>query len=82
MGRSVGNSKVCRVKSFEIQQSTRIDRIVSNPYTLPVKKRTSGTTEAEEEAAAPRERKRGANGDLESTPVPFRQARDRETRSS
>ena len=26
MGRSVGISRVCRVKSFEIQQSTRIDR--------------------------------------------------------
>ena len=39
MGRSVGNSRVCRVKSFEIQQSTRIDRIARNPYTLPVKKK-------------------------------------------
>ena len=39
VGRSVGNSRVCRVKSFEIQQSTRIDRIARNPYTLPVKKK-------------------------------------------
>ena len=39
MGRSVGISRVCRVKSFEIQQSTRIDRIGRNPYTLPVKKK-------------------------------------------
>ena len=42
MGRSVGNSRVCPVKSFEIPQSTRIDRIARNPYTLPVKKKDLG----------------------------------------
>ena len=39
VGRSVGISRVCQVKSFEIQQSTRINRIARNPYTLPVKKK-------------------------------------------
>ena len=164
VGRSVGISRVCRVKSFEIQQSTRINfrrgennfisrevsqiaglskgkrekkpcfdssigscvracvtearatvyvcvhmpkecvcerkdvhaccrkklaaqqrvSIVSqgNRTRCQWGKRTSGSTEAEEQAAARRERKRGADGDWESTPVPSRQAGDRETRSS
>ena len=84
VGRSVGNSRVCRVKSFEIQQSTRIDRIARNPYTLPVKKKDLRNYRSWRGSRRTTRKKTRSklNGDWESTPVPSRQAGDRETRSS
>ena len=84
MRRSVGISRICRVKkfqnpSFKIQQSTRIDRIARNPHMLSVKKISRSGARSRRTT---RKKKPGADGDWESTSVPSRQAGDRESRSS
>ena len=73
---------VCRVKSFEIQLSMRINRIARNPYTLPVNKKDLRIYRSWRGSRHTTRKKRGANGDWESTPVLSRQAGDQETRSS
>ena len=55
--------------------------ISRNPHTLSLMK-TICSVEVEEQAVAWWERKRGADGDWESSPVSSRQAGDRETRSN
>ena len=74
MGWSVSISRICRVKEFQ-NPTVHTYRSYRKEFAYAISK------EAEEQAAARRERKWGADGDWNCTPVPSRRASDREIKS-